>query len=159
MGLWFRRRFRTGNLARQMELPASTFHPEIRRSLESLSPLDSYIWCGTPRRERIGTSSRLHLPVWKLPRGISAYANSPHCISEVVDFEPRGFGKKGRIHFVGVGGSGLSALAMLALKQVIWILYFCNFTCVRYIVCFIWGETYVLNNWLLIRATWLVVRI
>ncbi|XP_047970895.1 UDP-N-acetylmuramate--L-alanine ligase-like isoform X2 [Salvia hispanica] len=100
-----------------MELPASTFHPEIRRSLESLSPLDSYIWCGTPRRERIGTSSRLHLPVWKLPRGISAYANSPHCISEVVDFEPRGFGKKGRIHFVGVGGSGLSALAMLALKQ------------------------------------------
>ncbi|XP_042037593.1 UDP-N-acetylmuramate--L-alanine ligase-like isoform X2 [Salvia splendens] len=100
-----------------MELPASTFQPELRRSLESLSPLDSYFWCGTPRRERIGTSSRLDLPVWKFPRGISASANPPHCISEVVDFEPRGFGEKGRIHFVGVGGSGLSALAMLALKQ------------------------------------------
>ncbi|KAL1552839.1 hypothetical protein AAHA92_13589 [Salvia divinorum] len=99
-----------------MELSASTFQPELRRSLQYSSPLDSYFRCGTPRRERIGTSSRLHTPVWKSPRGISASADSPHCVSEV-DFEPRGFGEKGRIHFVGVGGSGLSALAMLALKQ------------------------------------------
>ncbi|KAH6760573.1 hypothetical protein C2S52_008940 [Perilla frutescens var. hirtella] len=101
-----------------MELPASNFQSADRRSLESLSPVNSHFRCGIPRRERNDASSRVNLPIQKSSRRISVSANSPHGIRDD-DFESRGFGfgKKGSVHFIGVGGSGLSALAMLALKQ------------------------------------------
>lgn len=59
---------------------------------------------------------------------------------EVVAVSRGGEGKKGWVHFVGIGGYGLSALAMLAHKQV-WILiahnildlntYMCSDKCIE----------------------------
>ncbi|CAI9771934.1 unnamed protein product [Fraxinus pennsylvanica] len=94
-----------------MELPAAKF-PAIRcRNPQYMSPIaghklcqiakckSSYIWTNVPSQQR----------------------NSHRKISVSANF-PKGFGseirkKNGWIHFIGVGGSGLSALAMLALKQ------------------------------------------
>lgn len=106
-----------------MELPASTFRSAPRRSLESPAPMNSHRSCSIAWRGRDYASS-VHPSVQKSTAPISASASSTHRFSdEYFGIESPGFRTKGHIHFVGVGGSGLSALAMLALKQVIWLIF------------------------------------
>lgn len=113
----------TGNSPPQMKLPASNIQSAAPRYLELLTPVNLHFRCGIPLRERNDSWSRVHLAIQKSSRQVSVSANSPYEMS-YNDFESHGSGKKGSsIHFIGVGGSGLSALAMLALKQVIHISY------------------------------------
>ncbi|XP_012851928.1 PREDICTED: uncharacterized protein LOC105971621 [Erythranthe guttata] len=97
----------------QMELPASN-SPAIRRCYsKSLPPVNSHSRCGMQCRKVVDISPPSLSRIRKPSRRISASANFA-CDEHL---EPQNFGKKKWFHFVGVGGSGLSALAMLALKQ------------------------------------------
>lgn len=112
------------NSTLQMALPASAFRSAPRLSSESPAPLNSRCRRGIPWRGRNYAFSVHHLSVQKSTAPISASASSPHrCSDGDFGIESPGFGTKGHIHFIGVGGSGLSALAMLALKQVTWLIF------------------------------------
>lgn len=106
-----------------MKLPASNIQSAPRRCLQLLTPVNLHFRCGIPLREKNDSWSRVHLVFQKSSHQVSVSANSTHEVS-YNDFESHGPGKKGNIHFIGVGGCGLSALAMLALKQVIHISYY-----------------------------------
>ncbi|KAK6135260.1 hypothetical protein DH2020_031003 [Rehmannia glutinosa] len=100
----------------ELRLPASNFPATGRRSTEPLPPVNLHSWCGVPRRKRDDTSHRVFLSIQKPSSRMSVSANFP-CGQNDENIESLSFGKKRWIHFIGVGGSGLSALAMLALKQ------------------------------------------
>ncbi|KAI3458102.1 hypothetical protein Pfo_014765 [Paulownia fortunei] len=99
-----------------MELLASNFPATARRSSEPLPPVNSHFRCEITRREINDTSPRVLSPFQKPFRRMSVSANFPSGKKDE-NFESHCFGKMRWIHFIGVGGSGLSALAMLALKQ------------------------------------------
>lgn len=119
-----------------MELPLSNIRSAACRSFEHSAPMSSDFTCGIPRRESNDARSPVNLSVRKTCHRVSI-TSSFHHETNYGNFDKHSSGKKGNIHFIGVGGSGLSALAMLALKQVIIFPIVSKFTCLLYKVCFV----------------------